>query len=98
VKSLFSLSQMLWTNELVCLLVASNFKAESLAGGGSTVVECLPRLVKVDSSSLAAIPDMWRKNMGKKFECLPTMCSSLNCRNGSFNRIMIGLSHSPRQQ
>jgi hypothetical protein len=63
------------------------------------VVECLPCLVKVESSSPAAIPDMWRKKMvKKKFESLPTMCFNLNCGNGRFNRIVIGLSCSPRQQ
>jgi hypothetical protein len=65
VKSLFSLLLMLWTNELLCLLVGSNFspflRLKPWPVGGSTVVECLSRLVNVKGSSPAAIADMQRK-------------------------------------
>ncbi len=69
-KSLFSLSLMLLTNELVCLLVASNFspflRLKAWPVGGSTVVECLSGLVNVKGSSPAAMADMRRKKMVKK--------------------------------
>jgi hypothetical protein len=70
VKSLFSLSLMLQTNELMCLLVASYFspflRLKAWPVGGSTVVECLSHLVNVKGSSLAAMANMQRKRMVKK--------------------------------
>jgi hypothetical protein len=77
VKSLFSMSLMLWRNKLVASVFTTFLMLNAWGGGGSTVVKLLSHHMKVQGSSPAAVTGYRRKKMVIKIESLPTMCSSL---------------------